>query len=351
MTASRSPIDWARAERVATWVAQRRAAPVVAVDAAVLSEMAAIAQERVAELTGLRPPTTPAEVRVVDRPEWIRSNLASFQTLLEPLFERLEQRTTRHPRARRVTAQVAGAELGGLLGAMSARVLGQYDLLVQRDTGDAVYLVGPNLALIEQRYGFPPDEFRMWVLLHELTHRAQFTGVPWMRAHFTGLIDQSLSLVDPDPQAVFSALREGLRDRDEARERVRDGGVLSLIASPEQRALMRRLGGMMSLLEGHGEVTMDRAAVDLVPSAPRFGEVLRARRRRGSPLGRLVQRLVGLDAKLEQYAAGERFVAALESTGGRAMVDRCWVTADNLPTLDEIRDPPLWLARMGTMVA
>lgn len=356
MNARCRDVDWQRAEQVATWVAARRPAPSVSVDEGALAEMAAIAQERVERTTGLRSTAGPARIEVVDRPEWIHANIQSLRALLEPLLERLgEQRAERSGRSARrgtgrLTAQIAGTELGALLGAMSARVLGQYDLLLGRDSGDAVYLVGSNLATIEQRFGFPPEQFRLWVLLHELTHRAQFTGVPWMRAHFSGLIDESLSSVNPDPQAVFAALRDALRDRVEAKARVRDGGVVSLVASPEQRAVMRRIGGLMSLLEGHGEVTMDRAAVDLVPSAGRFGQVLRERRRQASPIAKLVQRLVGLEAKLEQYAAGERFVGVLEAHGGRALVDRCWEVPDNLPTLDEIREPTVWLARMGALV-
>lgn len=355
MSAPRRDIDWGRAERVATWVATRRPMPDVSVDEAALADMAAIAQARVEEVTGLRSAAGPARIQVVDRPAWIHANLESLRALLEPLFERLAARS-RPARSgvQRLTAQVAGAELGALIGAMSGRVLGQYDLLLGRDPddpGDAVYLVGPNLGSLERRYGFPPDEFRMWVLLHELTHRAQFTGVPWMRGHFSGLLDESLALVDADPQAVLGTLRDALRDRSEAKARVREGGVISLVATPEQRVVMRRIGGMMSLLEGHGEVTMDRAAIGLVPSAPRFGRVLRERRRRGNPVSKLVQRLVGFEAKLEQYAAGERFVGALEAHGGRATVDRCWEAPEHLPTLDEIREPSLWLARMGTLVA
>lgn len=359
MTAPRHAVDWGRAERVATWVAARKPAPEVTVDGAALTEMAAVAQQRVEAVTGLRSAAGPAVVRVLDRPAWIRANIESFRALVEPLLERLTERSsdraTRHrpvhPAGHRVAAQVAGVELGGLLGTMSARVLGQYDVLLHRDAGDAVYLVGPNLGLVERRYGFPPDEFRMWVLLHELTHRAQFTGVPWMRDHFAGLVDESLSLVEAEPSAVLAALRDGLRDRDEAKARLRDGGFASLVASPKQRAVMRRIGGMMSLLEGHGEVTMDRAAIDLVPSAPRFAQVLRERRRRASPVAKLVQRLIGLDAKLEQYAAGERFVLAVESAGGPRALDRCWAAPEHLPTLEEIRDPASWLARTELLVA
>jgi coenzyme F420 biosynthesis associated uncharacterized protein len=226
-------------------------------------------------------------------------------------------------------------------------VLGQYDILVGRQPeDDAVYMVGPNLAAIEQRYGFDPAEFRTWVLIHELTHRAQFTGVPWMRDHFSGLVDQSLSFANPDLTAFTDALRSALRNRREASAQVRDGGVFGLIASPEQKAVMSQIGGLMSLLEGHGDVTMTRAAGPLVPNAPRFERILRERRRSSNPLSRTVMRLAGVEAKLNQYAAGARFIATIEDVGGPRAVDPCWRSVEHLPTLEEVRAPATWLARM-----
>ncbi len=238
-----------------------------------------------------------------------------------------------------------------LLGWMSNRVLGQYDLLLGRDdVDDAVYMVGPNLAGLEKRFGFDPHEFRTWVLLHELTHRAQFTGVPWMRDHFTGLVDTSVRLANPDPRRIADAVREAFADRDRARQHVRDSGVFGLIASPEQRLIIQQISGLMSLLEGHGDVTMNRAVGDLVPSATRFNTVLQARRRRSNPFTRLTLRLTGIEGKLNQYAAGERFIGAIEAEGGQRVVDVCWRIPDNLPSMEEIRSPQQWLDRTGALV-
>jgi coenzyme F420 biosynthesis associated uncharacterized protein len=214
-----------------------------------------------------------------------------------------------------------------------------------------VYLVGPNMLALEHRYGFEPDQFRLWVTLHELTHRAQFTGVPWMREYFMGLVHQTLDLADPDPSRVATALMDAMRDRDAAKQRLRDGGVVAMIASAEQQAVFTRVSGLMSLLEGHGDVVMDRAGADLIPAAERFSRVLHERRQRANPLTRLVQRLAGLEGKLNQYAAGERFIAAIEAVGGERAVDRCWESPDSLPSIDEVRAPELWLGRVGLVPA
>ena len=113
---------------------------------------------------------------------------------------------------------------------------------------------------------------------------------------------------------------------------------------------MARIGGLMSLLEGHGDITMTRAAGPLVPNADRFERILRERRRTNNPLSRTVMRLTGVEAKLNQYAAGARFITAIEADDGERAVDRCWRSPDHLPTLEEIRAPATWLARMEAAV-
>jgi coenzyme F420 biosynthesis associated uncharacterized protein len=345
-----SPVDWRRAEQIATHLAGRR----VDLDTGAaldVSQMIPRLEDQIEATTGLRSLSGPAVVEVIDRPAWIRANIASFQHLLAPLLDDWAAKIPKGGVAASVSRQVVGAELGALLGWMSGRVLGQYDLLVGRDdVDDAVYMVGPNLVAMEKRFAFDPMEFRTWVLLHELTHRAQFTGVPWMREHFTDLVDTSVRLANPDPRQIVDAIREAFTDRDRARQNVRDSGIFGLFASPEQRDVIQRIAGLMSLLEGHGDVTMSRAVGDLIPSAGRFASVLQARRRRSNPLSRLMLRLTGIEGKLNQYAAGERFIAAIEVEGGPRAIDVCWGAAANLPSLEEIRNPQQWLDRMGSLV-
>jgi coenzyme F420 biosynthesis associated uncharacterized protein len=349
VAAAQSPIDWRRAEQVATRFAGRHPSPEVGeLD---LSAMIPRLEDQIEATTGLRSLAGPAVVELIDRPAWIQANIASFQHLLAPLIEEWSPKMPTNAVLAGAGRQLLGAELGALLGWMSSRVLGQYDLLLGRDgDDDAVYMVGPNLATLERRFGFDAVEFRTWVLLHELTHRAQFTGVPWMRKYFTDLVDTSIRFANPDPKKLADAVREAFSNRDEARQRVRDSGIFGLIASPEQREVIQRIAGLMSLLEGHGDVTMSRAAGDLVPSATRFAAVLQARRRRSNPLTRLTLRLTGIEGKLNQYAAGEKFIAAIEIKGGPRAVDICWKAPENLPSLEEIRNPRQWLDRMGALV-
>jgi coenzyme F420 biosynthesis associated uncharacterized protein len=206
--------------------------------------------------------------------------------------------------------------------------------------------VGPNVLGLEKRYGFPPHEFRLWLALHEVTHRAQFMGVPWLRAHFLSLVEQTLDVVDPDPKRFLEALGRVVDDLRSGHNPLDEGGIATLLANPDQRELFGRIGGMMSLLEGHGDVTMDRAGRGHVPSAARFSRVLRERRKQGGSAAKVLQKVLGIEAKFQQYAQGEAFIAYVERHAGRDAIDAAWRGPQWLPTLAEIRAPQEWLDRV-----
>ncbi len=345
-------VDWAFAERVATRISARGH---VVDDYALRSMeddfevMTPQAEKLVGEETGLWSLQGEARSRMVTRPEWIRANIASFQRLLSPVIGKLDDMSD-GPLGT-MTRRFAGAEVGAVLGWMSTRVLGQYDLLLTEDENpedqDIVYYVGPNVLALERRHGFRSDQFRLWLALHETTHRAQFTGVPWLRDHFVSLVNQTLDSVDPDPTRMFEIVKDVVEARRNGHDPLADGGLPALIAGPEQKIVLDKIGGMMSLLEGHGDVTMDRAGLGIVTDAEIFASTLRARRDSAKGVTRIVQRLVGLEAKINQYAAGEAFIAHIEERGGGPkVIDHAWENAESLPSLDEIKDPDLWLNRV-----
>ena len=353
-----SPVDWGLAQRVAERVAGREPfADSYHVDSLLpdFEELTREAEALVTAETGLVPATGPARVRVADRPAWIAANVRSFQRLLAPLTEKLGERMPGSGPMAAVTRRVTAIELGALLGWMSTRVLGQYDLLLVEDEDpeeqDLVYYVGPNVLALEKRFGFPPREFRLWLALHEVTHRAQFTGVPWLRPHFISLVDGVIGSVDPDPGRLLAAARRAVDEVRSGRNPLDDGGLVALLATPEQREVMDRIGGLMSLLEGHGDVTMDRAGAERIPSAERFSRVLRARRAHRPGPAKFVQKLVGLEAKMKQYELGERFIAEVEADGGPTALARVWSGPELLPSMGEIREPQAWLDRIARLTS
>lgn len=348
------PVAWDVAEQVAAKVAGRTE---TRVDWATLrglvtdfQEVTAQAEQLVEASTGLRSLVGPARAQVATREEWVHANISSFRRLLGPVLERAGKNGRGLPGLLGQVGRIAaGAEMGVVLGWMSGRVLGQYDLLFAEGgdaPADAVYYVGPNIVALERRHGFDPREFRLWIALHELTHRAQFTGVPWLRAYFLDLVERSVAIASPDPRQLLDALGRMAVDIRSGRNPLAESGLIGAFASPEQLATLRSIQGMMSLLEGHGDVTMDRAAADLIPSAARFSKVLRARRESASGFAKFFQQLIGLEAKLRQYADGEKFVREIERTGGPELLQLAWAGPENLPTAAEIKAPGEWVSRV-----
>ena len=355
-------VSWETAERVAGWVGSRTRAPAPYrpdLLQAEFAELTAQAEELVAASTGLRSAAGPARARVTDRAGWVHANVASFQRLLGPHLDRLDP--TRLSGSNAMLSRLAGplasagrtatgAQMGVVLGWLSTRVLGQYDLLITEEAAeeqDIVYFVGPNVVALERQHGFEPREFRLWLALHEVTHRCQFTAIPWMRDYFVSLVEAGIGSLEPDPARLAAALRRMTDQIRAGRNPLEDNGALGLVATPEQLEGLHRIQALMSLLEGHGDVTMDRAGAADIPSAAHFSAVLRQRRTQAHGLSKILQQLIGIEAKLRQYAEGERFITAVESVGGPALLNNAWRGPEWLPSLDEIRDPHLWIDRVG----
>jgi coenzyme F420 biosynthesis associated uncharacterized protein len=345
------PVDWGLAERVARRIAGKEPIATSYLGVSLQRDFEAVtveAEAAVTQLTGLRPPT-PAVAAVLDRGGWVGANVASMRRLLAPFSDKVGARMASSPIAP-VGRRVAGAELGFLLGYVAQRVLGQYDLLVPEDSSlsvadDAVYYVGPNVLSLEKRFAFRPRDFRLWIALHELTHRAQFTGVPWLRDYFLGLVGELVGGVEPDPRRMLGAVVHAVGEMRQGRNPIDEGGMVSLFASAEQRETLARVQALMSLLEGHGNAVMNRLGVEMVEGQARMARVLQARRNaRGATA--LLHRLLGLELKMKQYELGEAFVDAVEREAGFRAIDQAWQSPDSLPTLDELSDPLTWLARV-----
>ncbi|MFJ8695022.1 zinc-dependent metalloprotease [Streptomyces roseolilacinus] len=309
---------------------------------------------------GHEPEDTP--VLVVDRAGWIRANVAGFRELLKPLLDKMSERRSGGPGGAvlgAVGGKVTGVELGMLLSFLASRVLGQYEtfapatreLPAGANGGGRLLLVAPNIVHVERELAVDPHDFRLWVSLHEETHRTQFTAVPWLRDHLQGEIQAFLGATEVDPMTVLERLREAVQTfagaRPEGEEDEGGRSLVELVQTPEQREILGRLTAVMSLLEGHADYVMDGVGPQVVPSVAEIREKFQQRRARGaSRLDMALRRLLGLDAKLRQYRDGERFVRAVVDEVGMAGFNRVWTSPNTLPTKAEIARPADWVARV-----
>lgn len=352
LPASAAGIPWDVAGRIANRLAGSY--PLAdSYHAAALAEQAPDLVRRAADLvtleTGLEGPGVP-DVAVVGRPEWIEANVSFFAELLAPAEQQLAGGIRSlgglAGGSGRLAKRLAAAELGALLGVISRRVLGQYELVLpSADRGDTVFLIAPNILALERANQFRPDEFRFWLALHESAHRLQFLGVPWMQDYFLGLVKELIATAEPESGRLSRVAGELRSAAAQGRPMINETGVLGLLATPDQRDLLDRVQALMSMLEGHGHVVMDRIGARTLVTQKRMARLLK--RRRKDPRMAAFMKLTGMEMKMRQYELGERFILGVESIAGWQALDLAWSEPDALPTRAEIEDPQLWLDRVG----
>jgi coenzyme F420 biosynthesis associated uncharacterized protein len=283
-----------------------------------------------------------ATARVLSRGQWADANLESMLVLIDPLLHKVESKINEKPGARfarMASGPALGVQMGTVLGFLSRHVLGQYDLIVGGP--HEVWFVGPNLVQAERRFGFVPRDFRLWVVLHELTHRAQFEGTRWLRAHFLGMINNLLGSLEVDARVLLS------RAIDAARQPNNSDPFPFRILEPEQREVFEQLQAFMTVIEGHGNFVMDRIGTEVIPTQDRMRRTLRDVQSSSGPMQKFVSRLLGLELKRRQYEEGQRFFDEVSERGGSAAVRATFASPDALPTMEELRSAQAWLDRIN----
>ena len=347
-------VDWRRVEQLA--VARLRQAPGGLSEVELMAASTAYehAMTRVVPLLeerlGLPLPGVVERHGVVNREEWARANIATFQQLIS----HIEPYVAGSPTDRGFASGVAKMtnrilttqQVGFLLGYLGTRVLGQYDIALlsaEAEPGKLLF-VEENIKSTATTLGVPLDDFRVWIALHETTHAYEFEANTWLRPYLRdhlerqvrGMLDEAKSIQAEGLGALFRRLREST-----------DNPLLGFLG-PEQRKLFDETQRVMSLLEGFSDWVMDEVGAELLPNVDMIRERFDARRnqRRGA-VDRLIARLTGLDLKLEQYKRGEKFVAGVAAAGGREAVKLIWSGPEALPSEEEFADPQLWLRRVS----
>lgn len=317
-----------------------------------LREAARQSEGHVRGYTGLNAVSASAPVLVVDRGGWVQANADGFREVLRPLVTKMRSRKEPGSVATAIGSRVTGLEAGGLLAFLSNKVLGQFDPFYSgpgpggaADNG-RLLLVAPNIVHTERELGVDPSDFRMWVCLHEETHRVQFTAVPWLREYLLGQLAQLLESTELDPARLATMMRDGIEQVGKLVRGDSEVSLIDIMQTPEQREVLERLTAVMSLLEGHAEVVMDGVGPEVVPSVAKIRERFQERRKGTGPLDHLIRRLLGFDAKLRQYRDGAIFVRGVMDKVGMTGFNAVWQSPENLPTKAEVADPSLWVSRV-----
>ena len=282
---------------------------------------------------------------VVDRRQWVDLNLATFRVLFDRI-ERILLEATDGPdtagraMSRWVNRTLGNQQLGFMLAFLGRKVLGQYDvsLLAAGPTRGRLHFVEPNIVASAAAMRIPRDEFRTFIALHEATHAFEFEAHPWLQPYFADLVGRTVEQLAAESGGLMERVRGALGGGE--------GHWLERIMTPGQRETFRRTQALMSLLEGYSNHVMNGAGARILPN---FAEIHDRFERRGEWRGaveRAIMRLTGLDLKMEQYVAGERFADAVITQRDRTFLNRVWTGPEMLPSLDEIRNPESWIARV-----
>ena len=340
-------VDWNLARQIARFAARSDEVPDLGLD---LVELTRELRQSVIAHARLQPVAAVPDAEVVGRTVWVQANLDSLASLLDPVADRLGGRMAgAGPFAgalRLATGVTLAAEVGLVMGYMSQRVLGQYELaLLQPDAPPRLLFVATNLKRAAAELDVDREGFLRWVAIHELTHALQFGGVPWLREYLGGLLRSYLETVDVRIERGAAGGLPALPNPAELVERFREGGLAGLVQTHEQRSIMDRMQAVMAVIEGHAEHVMDALAPALVPNHEGMRAAMDNRRRNRSAPERILQRLLGMDLKLRQYELGKGFCDAVVAAEGIERLNVVWQAPEKMPSLAELDDPQRWLAR------
>ncbi|WP_018683846.1 zinc-dependent metalloprotease [Actinokineospora enzanensis] len=341
------PVDWDLAVSTARRLV--RPGPTVTREVAAhsvtrLREITAEAESHVRGLTGLGADLPLLGGDVVDREHWIEAAAHSIAALTSGALPARPGKVVGG-----MLAGTAGMQAGIVLAYLSSRVLGQYDPFGDGEAG-RLLLVAPNIVAAQQALDVPPEDFRMWVCLHECTHRLQFTAVPWLRGYFQEQVAAFLTGLDDQAGGAAARLPDLLRSARHKPDPSSSGGpmgLVELIQSPEQRAVFDRLIAVSTLLEGHADHVMDAVGPVVVPTVATIRERFTVRRRGGGLLDRVLRSLLGVEAKMKQYAVGAKFTTHVVDAVGMERFNLIWTSPETLPLRAELHDPQAWIRRVA----
>ncbi len=345
-------VDWNLAERLA--IALAGSGPGWDGSAEELRSESDRAAHLVRRYTGLRPKGRLPEAELVDRAEWARVNLESFQDLSARVEEHLENRVSGSNNGRvagiqrTIVRTATGAEVGLAVGYLSQRVIGQYDVaLIGPARAPRLLFVGPNLSSARARLEVNRDLFLRWIALHETTHAVHFASVPWLREYIGGIVEELFekAALEVKPTEILGKLAR-LNPRELLRS-VKSGELATLLLPEDQRRVIDRLTATMTLVEGYAEHVMDAVGDQLDSGYTDLRRALERDRDRRGLLDSIVSKVLGLEMKLAQYRRGKAFADEVVRTHGIRTLNRAWSDPEALPRPEELDSPAEWVERVG----
>ena len=361
LLSSTGPVNWELARQIgiasASWGGEDPAP--TDDDRRTFEEAVRLAELKVQAFTGLEPPHDLPRVDPVRRGQWVQANIDGLKAVVEPAASKFAEAVERaqgeavlaetagfaQQMVRQLSPLLLGAQVGSVLGYLAQHVLGQYDIALPRSDTPALLFVVPNIAAFERDWSLPPTDFRTWVALHEVTHRFEFAR-PWALGRFRSLLEDFLSTVELDITGLQTRLESLDMSDPQAMQDMLQGeeGLFGAVLDQEQRLKLGRIQAFMASAEGYGDHVTHAIGRELLSSYGQIEEAMRRYREteQGDPV---FERLLGIEMKREQYRLGRAFCDTVAELSNEATLARMWESPESLPSLPELAEPRLWLAR------
>ncbi len=378
--AGQGPLQWDVARQVALSTATNGTNTEANVDPSSrvsLEQLAPIADMHVRNYTGLATGTGAGDISGIGLPNlvvtnhstWVHHTLESYKPLFTQLATALSNPSVDAPQPgteldsetdqisammsslnKMMAPAMMGMSIGSMIGQLSLRAFGQYDLPIPREPKNQMLLVASNVEQFANELSIAVDDMRMWVLIHELTSHAVLS-VDYVRDSINQQISKYIAAFRPNPNALMDRLTTmdlGTTDPMAMMQKFLTDPtiILGAVLSPEQERQAPVLDAMIASIIGYIDHSVDAISALVLGGGEQIAEAVRRRRVESAPHDSFVEQLLGLRLTRQQVERGHAFAAGVTERAGHDGLSQLFNTAGNLPTPNELDAPGLWLARI-----
>lgn len=356
--AGSGPLNWDIAKQTAMLIAGEGASEpnVDPIERIKLEEYVRLAQLHVEQRTELSPVIR--SVETLNHIDWTSRTLDDYRSLMEKLAESLSRSDSATGDQLQGMDQLAqmekflgpvlmGMQVGGMVGHLSRRFLGQFDLPIPRRAFDKIVLIPANINTFAGDWSLPKDELSLYVAIEEVT-RTAVLALPHVHERLVRLMENYVACFEPDSQALQERLNSmDLVDPSQITGAIANPDMLlGMISTPAQAKTLAELRAFVAVFVGYVDHVVRSIAPGIIPSAPAIAEANKRRRVEETDGNRIVERLMGLEMHQAQYDRGEAFVNGVLERSGTESLERVWRTEREMPTPADVDAPGLWLERI-----
>lgn len=305
-------------------------------------------------------PDEPMRTSMLVRAEWVPASLESWRWLLERLAGRLsaagadagaDERDSQPDPMQAMMGQVAplllGLQAGTLVGHLATESLGRYDPPIPREDDGRLFFVPENVASLATEYDFDLDTFTRWLALHDAARHLVMTSVPWAGRYVRSLFAEVVDAIEIDVNDLEARLSELQAGGMEVLEGGLEPATIMPIAQTERHArALDRLRAFAAVLEGYAHHAFEQVAERTLADIGRINEGMTRRNAAPTEARTMLAELLGVSFDRDLEAAGATFCAAVVQLKGMSVLNRIWDAPDNVPTLEEVKDPFTWMERV-----